>query len=149
MGTFTPDPGAVNVIPGRVHLTFDLRNPGDVDLLQAEEDLRTYADQLATEHGVTVEWERLAKTNYVTFDDSVQQVIEDAATELGLKNRRLIAGAGHDAQEWAPHCKTAMVFAPGEYDGISHNPREFSTKKQCADAINVLLHSALRLANEQ
>lgn len=149
MGVINPHPGAINVIPGRIDATMDLRNPGDADLLRAEQDLRSYADQLAKDHGVTIEWERLAKTDYVPFDDSVQQVIEDAAAELGFKSRRLIAGAGHDAQEWAPHCKTAMIFATGEYDGISHNPREFSTKKQCADAINVLLRSALHLANEQ
>ena len=41
-----------------------------------------------------------------------------------------------------------MVFVPGEYDGISHNPREFSTPKQCADGTNVMLDVVLELAEE-
>jgi N-carbamoyl-L-amino-acid hydrolase len=41
-----------------------------------------------------------------------------------------------------------MVFVPGEYDGISHNPREHSTLDQCGNGVNVLLQVALRLAEE-
>ena len=148
MGVINPEPGAVNVIPGRVEATIDLRDPDDEAMTRAEHDLRAYADALAKEHKVTVEWKRLAKTDYVPFDSTVQDSIERTANTLGLSNRRLIAGAGHDAQEWARVCKAAMVFAPGEYDGISHNPREYSTSKQCADAVNVLLRSAIELANE-
>jgi len=42
---------------------------------------------------------------------------------------------------WAAVCPTAMSFVPGEHDGISHNPREFSTPEQCANGANVLLHT--------
>ena len=41
-----------------------------------------------------------------------------------------------------------MVFVPGEYDGISHNPREFSTPEQCANGVNVMLTVLLDLAEE-
>ena len=71
------------------------------------------------------------------------------AEALGLKHEAILSGAGHDAQEWAKACKTAMVFVPGEYDGISHNPREFSTPEQCANGVNVLLHTLLELARER
>ena len=56
------------------------------------------------------------------------------------------AGAGHDAQEMAAICPSAMVFVPGEYDGISHNPREYSTPRQCEDGVNALLDTVLELA---
>ena len=46
-------------------------------------------------------------------------------------------------------CPAGMVFVPGEYDGISHNPREFSTPKQCADGVNVLLDVMTTLAEEE
>jgi N-carbamoyl-L-amino-acid hydrolase len=42
-----------------------------------------------------------------------------------------------------------MVFVPGEHDGISHNPRELSTREQCANGVNVLLDVLLSLANEE
>ena len=41
-----------------------------------------------------------------------------------------------------------MVFARGQYDGISHNPREYSTPEDCAAGIAVLGTTLLRLAEE-
>lgn len=64
---------------------------------------------------------------------------------LKLRHRRILAGAGHDAQEWARICPAAMVFVPGENDGISRNPLEYSTPDQCASGINTLLHTILTL----
>ncbi|WP_410557636.1 hypothetical protein [Arthrobacter globiformis] len=40
---------------------------------------------------------------------------------------------------------TAMVFIRGQYDGISHNPREYSTPDDCAAGINVLARTVLEL----
>ena len=80
------------------------------------------------------------------FDDDVQQAIDDAAGDVGLTRMRLLSGAGHDAQEMATLCPTAMIFVPGEYDGISHNPREYSTPEACAHGVSVLATVARRLA---
>ena len=148
MGVVRPHPGVINVIPGRVVATVDLRNPDDAQMTRAEEGIRSHAAALADRHDVEISWRQTAKTTSVPFDGSVQQIIEDTAAGFGLRHMRLIAGAGHDAQEWAAVCKTAMIFVPGEHDGISHNPRELSTKKQCADGANVLLHTLLKLADE-
>ena len=41
-----------------------------------------------------------------------------------------------------------MVFVPGEYDGISHDPREYSTPEPCASGVNVLLQIVLDLVEE-
>ena len=41
-----------------------------------------------------------------------------------------------------------MVFVPGEYDGISHNPREHSTPEQCGNGIDVLCDVLLSFAEE-
>ncbi len=61
---------------------------------------------------------------------------------------RIVSGAGHDAQEMAHLTRAAMVFVPGEWNGISHNPREFSTPEQCANGVNVLLDVLLAIAEE-
>ena len=69
-----------------------------------------------------------------------------AADDLDLSHRDLLSGAGHDAQELASICPTAMVFVPGLYDGISHNPREYSTPEACTDGVSVLATVVRRLA---
>ncbi len=148
MGVIHSEPGTFNVIPGRVRATVDLRNPDDELMRAAEADLRAYATELAETHGVKIDWRATARTPWVAFDDGVQQVIAEAAAHQGLRHTRLISGAGHDAQEWARICPTAMIFVPGEHDGISHDPQERSTKKHCADGVNVLLETVMTLAGE-
>jgi N-carbamoyl-L-amino-acid hydrolase len=43
-------------------------------------------------------------------------------------------------------CPTAMIFVPGEYNGISHNPREYSTPAACARGVTILLQALVELA---
>ncbi|MCC6998586.1 MAG: M20 family metallo-hydrolase [Deltaproteobacteria bacterium] len=148
MGVITPYPGLVNVVPGRATVSVDLRTPDDAALERAEADVvRAYAEIAAREH-VQITHRRTARTPYVPFDQQVQALIADAASARGLSHQRIISGAGHDAQELSRLCKTAMIFVPGEYDGISHNPRELSTLAQCENGVNVLCDVVQALAEE-
>ena len=60
----------------------------------------------------------------------------------------MVSGAGHDAQLMAGICPTAMIFVPSR-DGISHNPDEYSSPEDLETGANVLLHTALELANQK
>jgi N-carbamoyl-L-amino-acid hydrolase len=82
----------------------------------------------------------------VAFSETVQDVLAHKMDAAGLKYQRIMSGAGHDAQELAEICPTAMIFVPGEYNGISHNPREYSTPEACTRGINILLQSLVELA---
>lgn len=148
MGTIVPHPGMVNIVPGRVLATVDLRNPSEENMRRAEADLIAYYSEVEREERVRIEWRQTARTEPVPFDAKIQDLIAEAARALGLAHEPIISGAGHDAQEFAHLCPAAMVFVPGEYDGISHNPREHSTLEQCRNGVNVLLQVALRLAEE-
>lgn len=148
MGAMFPTPGMVNIVPGKMLVTVDLRNPDDTLLSKAEADLLDFCHQMSQQEGVTLTWQQTARTQAVAFDAGLQRRIAHSAAHLGLSTAPIVSGAGHDAQEFARLCPTAMVFVPGELDGISHNPREFSTQEQCANGVNVLLHTALSVANE-
>jgi len=146
MGCIQPHPGLVNIVPGRVLATVDLRNPDEALLRAAEAELAAYLPQVAALEGVEITARQTARTAPVDFDQELQSRIAAAADARGLSRQAIVSGAGHDAQEMARICPTAMVFVPGLYDGISHNPREHSTREQCADGVNVLLDVALALA---
>lgn len=148
MGAIVPHPGMVNIVPGRVIATVDLRNPSEEALRRAEGELVAYYAEVEREEHVRIERRQTARTEPVAFDPKIQDRIAEAAEVLGLDHERIVSGAGHDAQELARVCPTAMVFVPGEYDGISHNPREYSTVEQCARGVTVLLHVVLDLAEE-
>lgn len=149
MGCISPVPGLVNIVPGKVEATVDLRNPSNELMQKSEADLLAYYEEVKKLEGVEIRWRQTARTPAVPFSGRLQERIAAAAERAGLSHQSIIAGAGHDAQEFAAICPAAMIFAPGEYDGISHNPREFSTPKQCSDAINVMLDVLLQLANQE
>jgi len=149
MGAITPAPGLVNVVPGRVTATVDLRNPDDALMRAAETDLVAFYEEVARAEGVRVTWRQTARTPCVPFDPGLQAMIAAAADARGLSHARIVSGAGHDAQEMARVTRAAMVFVPGEHDGISHNPRELSTADQCGNGVSVLLDVVLRLADEK
>lgn len=125
VGHLTVHPDLTNIVPARAEMTVGLRNPDDVQMARAEQDLSTFLSNLeGSRPGLSLTTRRMAKTSYVPFDERVQKVIAQAADDHGLPHISLLSGAGHDAQEIASLCPTAMIFVRGEYDGISHNPRE-------------------------
>src|SRR5439155_1766955 len=146
MGAIDPAPGLVNIVPGRVRCTVDLRNPDDEKMAAAEGDLAAFVRRLEGEFGVQIEARPTAKTPRIHFDRDVQSLIARQIDRAGLSHQPIVSGAGHDAQELAALCPTAMVFVPGEFEGISHNPREYSTPEQCQNGINVLLRALAELA---
>jgi N-carbamoyl-L-amino-acid hydrolase len=148
VGNFDIGAGQTNVIPHQATLTVDLRNPDDGLMAAAEQHLASYVEAIAAEHGVQVIWERMAKTAVVPFHPGIQDVLGGAADDLGLAYVRTMSGAGHDAQEIAAICPTAMVFVAGENGGISHTPREYSNPVACANGTDVLANAVLRLSDQ-
>jgi N-carbamoyl-L-amino-acid hydrolase len=148
MGAISPHPGLVNIVPGRVIATVDLRNPDDDRMRAAEHDLVAFYAEVAREERVEVTWRQTARTERVPFSPVVQERVAAAAAARDLSSETIISGAGHDAQELARICPAGMVFVPGEHEGISHNPRELSTRDQCGNGVDVLCDVVLSFANE-
>lgn len=145
VGVIDLEPGIINVIASRAHMTVDLRNTDDERLELAEKRLDDYLESLASAEGVEIETTRLARFEPVRFDDSIAGVIERKAALLNASCRRMTSGAGHDAQMMARLCPAAMIFVPS-IDGISHNPAEHTQSDDLTTGANVLLHTLLDLA---
>jgi len=148
VGNFDLGGGQTNVIPRQAALTIDLRNPADDLMTAAEQHLASYTGRLAAQHGVQIAWERMAKTAVVPFHPGIGDLLAATADDLRLPYVRAMSGAGHDAQEIAAICPTAMVFVAGENGGISHTPREYSNPGACANGTDVLANAVLRLASQ-
>jgi N-carbamoyl-L-amino-acid hydrolase len=147
-GMIAFEPNAINVIPGKAILTIDLRNSDGDALIRAEELLHTRAKEIEDSDGVSISVRPLEHVLPVEFDPIVVDAIEQAANELGISSRRMISGAGHDAQLMAGICPTAMIFIPSR-NGISHSPAEYSSAEELETGANVLLYAALKLANQK
>jgi len=138
-------PNLVNVIPNRVVMTVDLRNTDDAVLARAEQDTFDFVERTAAAEGVKVERRTLARFAPVDFAPAMIDLVEEVARGHGHDVRRLPSGAGHDAQMFAPHCPTGMIFVPSA-GGISHNVREHTEPDQLVAGADVLLEVALRVA---
>jgi beta-ureidopropionase / N-carbamoyl-L-amino-acid hydrolase len=145
MGVIRVLPGNVNVVPETVTVTLDLRNPDQAGLDEAEAAIRAFAEGAARAAGVSHSIRDLARFPPTPFDEGMIARVENAAMSLGLPVRRMISGAGHDAQMMAQLCPTAMIFIPS-IGGLSHNPKEFSTKADIEAGANVLLQVVLDVA---
>ncbi|KRE17864.1 Zn-dependent hydrolase [Bosea sp. Root381] len=145
-GVIRVQPANVNVVPETVVMTLDLRNPDDALLAEAEAAIRTFCAELSARDGIEIGFRDLARFPATPFAEELIATVEQSAAELGLSARRMISGAGHDAQMMSRLCPTAMVFIPS-IGGLSHNPAEFSTDEDMAAGANVLLSAAWRVAN--
>ncbi len=148
MGVVATHPGLVNVVPGRATATVDLRHPDDGVVQRVERAVEALYAEVAQREGVRIIHRRTARTPDVVFDPKVRVRVATCATARGLSHAEIVSGAGHDAQELARICPSGMVFVPGERDGVSHNPLEFSTREQCEHGVNVLLDVVLSFADE-
>jgi beta-ureidopropionase / N-carbamoyl-L-amino-acid hydrolase len=145
-GRMAFEPGNVNVIPRRAVMTLDIRNPSDTRLAAAESKIAAIISAIEAEEGVTITSKDLARFPAQPFDERLIGAVEGAAKSLGLPVRRMVSGAGHDAQMMATVTPTAMIFVPS-VKGLSHTPLEFSRDDDVIAGCNVLLTAALELAN--
>lgn len=141
-GTIVFEPGNVNVVPRRAVFTLDIRNPDDASLSRVEARLAACIAEVSARRGVGIVRRDLARFAAQPFDEQMIGRVETAAAALGLPVRRMVSGAGHDAQALAPQVPTAMIFVPS-VKGISHNPEELTGDDDLVAGANVLLATAL------
>lgn len=147
MGRVDPVPNRINIVPSRVVCTIDLRNPDDHQMAALEREVMAQIEKIQRELGVTIALKQTAKTPRIPFSPDVQALIAKNMDAAKKTHEAILSGAGHDAQEFAAVCPTGMIFIRGEYDGISHNPREYSTPEACASGVGILFDTILELAD--
>ncbi len=123
VGRLQVSPGAVNVVPGTVQLSLDVRHPGNGSRHAAVARLLTSAEHIAQARGIHVHARLLAEQSSVPLSGTLAEGLQAAAEIAGYRTMRMYSGAGHDAMILAPHVPTSMLFvrSPG---GLSHHPGE-------------------------
>ncbi|MFQ5830656.1 MAG: M20 family metallo-hydrolase, partial [Candidatus Methylomirabilia bacterium] len=145
VGRLEVSPNITNVIPGRVVMSIDLRDPKEGHLTRALGLLdRAVKDATATE-GVRYELEHHWRVPPTPFHREVVDAVERAARSLGCGSRRILSGAGHDAQHMAAICPTGMVFVASK-NGRSHCEEEFTPMDDIEHGANTIFVTALELA---
>lgn len=130
-------PNGVNVIPGEVRLTVDIRDIQKgtrdklVDLVIGQ------ARTICNTHHIELEVEETFREAPVPISENMQEKLAYSVKAQGIEPVYLPSGAGHDAMVVGRKLPIAMIFVQSK-DGISHNPAEWSTLADCVQAVHVL-----------
>lgn len=142
VGTLTCLPGAVNVIPGQVRLTLDIRGPNDRGVNDLLTRLLAEAEAIATRRGITFTAEGFYRIKATACDSALQQCISQSISQVQGRCLALPSGAGHDAIAMAECWPVGMLFVRCK-GGVSHHPDESVTSSDVAVAIQAYLEAVL------
>jgi len=134
VGKLEVDPGATNVIPGRVTLTLDVRHPADAQRAAATKAMLGWAQEVGQTRNVGVTVRPVSERAAVACSTHLTSMLGRA---IGGDVVAIASGAGHDGVYMSEITDIAMLFVRCK-GGISHNPAESVTTEDVAVAISAL-----------
>lgn len=138
-------PGAVNVIPGEVHLTLDVRGPDNSALHQLVNALLHQARAVASSRAIEFSVEEFYRIEATPCDGRLQAQLQASISRVQGSCPVLPSGAGHDAIAVAACWPVGMLFVRCA-GGISHHPDEAVRSADVALAMRAYLDAVLALA---
>ncbi|MGG7619257.1 M20 family metallo-hydrolase [Bacillus coreaensis] len=126
VGSLQVFPDSRNIIPEKVSFTVDLR---DIDINRRhvlEANLRNQIKEITETHGLrcTISEDTNSEPRYCS--ERLMNIMRKQSDVIGLNPIELMSGPFHDSLSMSYACEYGMIFVRCK-DGISHNPKEFST----------------------
>lgn len=138
-----PDSHSFSKVAGETRLCLDVRSQSGATLASVADETRAIAARIAQENGVSIALGTLTGSEPALMSDGLIAMMGDACRSLGLPERRMASGAGHDAATFAQAgIPSAMLFIRNENG--SHNPQEAMDMADFDRALGVL-HAMVRL----
>jgi N-carbamoyl-L-amino-acid hydrolase len=145
VGRIRAEPGAPNVIPGKVVMSLEIRDLDAAKIASVYDAIRAEAQKIAEARQTPISFEQLQTSSEpAPTDERLRKIIAKAADSLQLSHQLMPSGAGHDAQEISHIAPTGMIFVPS-VGGVSHAPKEFTSQQDMANGANVLLQTVLAI----
>lgn len=146
VGKMEVHPNGVNVIPGEVRLTVDIRDIQSETRDQLADLIVNAAKDIASKNNIETDVVETYRITPVPVSKEMQEKAGMAVKNtLGVEPYYLPSGAGHDAMVVGRHVPMAMLFTQSK-DGVSHNPKEWSSLNDCVQTIHVLKNFIEQLA---
>ena len=148
VGRLEAEPGAPNVIPGRVTMTLEIRDLSMGGIERVFNEISGNSVRITEETGTRFSFQRFYTSRAAPTALWIREIIETSAQGLGLSTHRMPSGAGHDAQSIALFAPVGMIFVPS-VAGVSHAPAEHTIPQDIVNGANVLLQTLLELDERQ
>jgi len=138
VGRLEAKPGAINVIPGEVMFTVDVRAPQDALRNDAVSKMTSEIRRIAQDRQLDCNTETLQEFGVTACAPRLMEQMDRAVASEGFKVRRLPSGAGHDGMALGAIADICMLFVRCK-GGISHSPLESITQDDAAAGVRVLM----------
>jgi allantoate deiminase len=145
VGFVQASPGAANVIPAAVELSFDIRDLDGDRRDACVERVRQFFMEVCARRGLTGEFEIQHTSIPIRCDAHIVQTMHEAARVLNLEPFELPSGAVHDGANVSLICPVGMIFVRSR-DGLSHCPQEYTSPEDIAAGTALLAETLWRLA---
>ena len=134
VGSLICNPGVVNVIPGEVNLSLDIRGSDDVIIESTINTLLIHANNIASYRGLIFNSNEYYRTNITICNNNLKLLLVRAIKSIQGRSLLLSSWAGHDAVAISKNWPIGMLFVRNK-SGVSHNPLESVTIKDVEFAI--------------
>lgn len=138
VGKITAVPGAINVIPGHIQFTVDLRSANEDSRLSAVAEVERRIAEIADARSLSATIDNVHNVGGVACDPGLMAILAEAIESRGLQSLELPSGAGHDAAVMAQLAPAGMIFLRCA-GGISHHPAESITEADAEIGAETLL----------
>ena len=139
VGRIEAKPGAINVVPGEVQFTIDVRAPRDALRSDAVAKVRAAVADVCKARKLQAEIEMLQEFGSSVCAEWLMTQMDRAVAAESIPVRRLPSGAGHDGMAIQAIADIAMLFVRCKA-GVSHNPAEAISAADAGIGARVLLN---------
>ena len=146
-GFVNVSPAIVTAFNGWCEMSLDQRALDPSVLVSMLDAAKEATARIATEEGVSVEWERLWRIEPIPFDEDLISLAEEACNEVARQSHRLPSGPLHDAAEMARLMPTVMLFVKS-LRGLSHTKDEDTPREDLELSVRALHRLALKTTME-
>jgi hydantoinase/carbamoylase family amidase len=137
VGMVDVEPGAANVVPGRVTMSVEVRSPDPQVMERVFARVDTAAQEAAAQARVELGVDEVHHVAPATMDGRLRELLHAMARDMGRDVPDLVSWAGHDAGALATRVPAAMVFVPSQ-DGVSHAPGEYTPPEYIGYGLTML-----------
>lgn len=140
-------PNAVNVIPGKVKFSIDIRDCEFETKMELVEELKKEIKKIEEKREVQVNLINENNDIPMKCDPTIVEILRNSCKEKNIEYDIMISGAYHDSMFVGEFTPVAMIFVPSK-NGISHSPDEWTDYEDIALGVDVLAKSLLELSNK-
>lgn len=137
--------GSMNVVPGQVELTVDIRSSSVQSRDRVLQHFYTAIANVQQKRMLAIDYKVISSEEPVLLSPSLMKELESICLERNLSYQYMQSGAGHDSMNMTRLGPVGLIFIPS-VDGLSHHPDEHTDLEDILLGIDVLEEAVLRSA---